>query len=1687
MNSRKQAKQRRNRNRSRQLRKPTLGVERRASFETLEERMLLAADFGVDGGGQVDTDSHLPDVQSLIASNYVLPSIFEGSQGHLSGSVAGGTPRDIAVDYLESNAGDFGLSSSDFDSFRVSKEYETTHTRVTHVVLQQTHNGLDVQNAIAMVHVDNDGRIVAASSAFVSGLSDDPSITSFSPTLSASQAVQQMAGDFGLTLTSSPNVIGQQGTLDQATSLSNAGISLYSIPAKLHYVAQGDGGVALSWSLMVATQGQEHFYMASIDASDGSVNYANDLVNNARYNVFAKPTIDPDDNAQSVVVDPADAVASPWGWHDTNGLEGPEFTDTRGNNVFVQVGSIGNAPTVNGARAQGGEDLEFLTAHDPLSIYSTPENQDVGTTNAFYWANLWHDVLVGYGFDEAAGNFQGNNYSGQGEAGDHVIIEIQDPDVICNGVNLTVPEGLPIPTSPFIQLGFCDAAVPQRDGALDQTLIVHELTHGLHERLVAGPVNPDGSTIDDQIGGMGEGWSDWFSLMFTQDINDDADTPRTVGAYYINDEAGFRRNPYSYDLSINPITLDNFNAQDDPVTLVPNNQVHQSGEIWASILWDLNWNLIEEYGGKEVAFNSDLSQAVGKNGNPNIFGGNVIGPDVLDLTTGANNLAMQLVIDGMKMTTIAPRFSDARDSILAADVALTGGVNHGVIWETFARRGLGVSAFSGVTTVDPNVNSAYDLPSTPADLAGTVFLDADEDGTRDTNEIVLEGAVVFLDLNENGTRELLEPTEITDENGDYQFVMYVGGNFNIRILPFGEGFLQTLPDPTQIPGGPINDGGYHVSVALGNSASGLDFGFAPADLSLGIFGTKFHDVGSPPNGVQDAGEEGLGGVWVYVDLDGDDRIDFGEPAAVTKSDGSYAIDFHEPGQYTVREVVDPGWVQTAPVSGEHSIEIFAGLPVVGINFGNQAQDDYGDAPAPYPSLQADNGAVHGILPGFGMGTSPDADIDAFTGSEALGDDSNGIDDEDGVSINPDVFGADQPLVKGLTVSLNVSIANGTASAGVVQAWIDYNQDGDWDDAGEQILTDQTVVEGSNALTITIPTTATVGLTFARFRYGYERGIGPTGRALVGEVEDHRLLILDDKPIANDDFFQVDQDTSNNQLDVLANDFASSLGPLTIRSIVATPDQGGAVSISADGSQIFYTPSANFSTPPLETFTYQVSDSVSVDCGLTPDRCDTATVQVDVTTTFPNAVAIDDYVDPVEGADVNPPITTIDVLANDIVGANGPLVLIPSGLTQPANGTTQVDVVNNTILYTPNGGFYNLDSFTYTASDTQNNITTANVSVQVSKPLGTCSPDADLANCDNVINFFVETLDPTTGASLTTVDVGQDFTVKVSVQDNRLPADALAGNGIFAGFMDVLYDAGNVQIKPSATPIVFSSFYPNFPQGDATVPGVVNELGALQNGFDPLGGGVIELASMTFVATGAGTATIQLDQADVSPEHDTLVHILNSQPSNDAVVDHTVINFGVVTLLVNSAGAGSGGGGGEGERLDASGDGYVTPMDALQVINDLNFYGARPLAAGAEGEMATPNSRFDVNGDDFISPSDVLAIITYLNNRSDGEGEAADLLSLLAEPVNVVATPEQVRSMMAPVDATSLVSEDRSDAPLVLPVQHAAITELPRQTAIETLTLSRWMTSSSDENVAGDDDLDSVLDSLADDVARQWHG
>ena len=85
--------------------------------------------------------------------------------------------------------------------------------------------------------------------------------------------------------------------------------------------------------------GQPHWYDATVSAQDGEVLNVSDWVDFASYNVFPIPYENPDDSAglRTVVVNPQDSTASPYGWHDTNGFPGAEYTDTRGNNVAAQV------------------------------------------------------------------------------------------------------------------------------------------------------------------------------------------------------------------------------------------------------------------------------------------------------------------------------------------------------------------------------------------------------------------------------------------------------------------------------------------------------------------------------------------------------------------------------------------------------------------------------------------------------------------------------------------------------------------------------------------------------------------------------------------------------------------------------------------------------------------------------------------------------------------------------------------------------------------------------------------------------------------------------------------------------------------------------------------------------------------------------------------------------------------------------------------------------------------------------------------------------------------------------------------------------------------------------------------------------------------------------------------------------
>ncbi len=158
--------------------------------------------------------------------------------------------------------------------------------------------------------------------------------------------------------------------------------------------------------------------------------------------------------------------------------------------------------------------------------------------------------------------------------------------------------------------------------------------------------------------------------------------------------------------------------------------------------------------------------------------------------------------------------------------------------------------------------------------------------------------------------------------------------------------------------------------------------------------------------------------------------------------------------------------------------------------------DFGDAPSGYPVLLAEDGARHKQSSLF-LGSEFDLDVDGQPSELADGD---GVDD-DGVFVIADLVAvADADTV----ASFNV-IASET---GKLDAWIDLNQDGDWDDPGEQIFSGVDVAAGENTLGFTIVAGSMAGDTAARFRLSSSGGLAPTGEAADGEVEDYLLTILD---------------------------------------------------------------------------------------------------------------------------------------------------------------------------------------------------------------------------------------------------------------------------------------------------------------------------------------------------------------------------------------------------------------------------------------------------------------------------------------------------------------------------------------------------------------------------------------------------
>lgn len=733
---------------------------------------------------------------------------------------------------------------------------------------------------------------------------------------------------------------------------------------------------------------------------------------------------------------------------------------------------------------------------------------------------------------------------------------------------------------------------------------------------------------------------------------------------------------------------------------------------------------------------------------------------------------------------------------------------------------------------DPAVNLAFGLSTGMAGqtITGVVFNDVNANGLA-AGDPGLAGVTVFDDVDGDG---VLDPTEQST-------VSAADGSFSLTVAA-GEHTIRAIT--------PTN---YVATTATAQSASAgqveaLAFGFN--QVRSDITGVKFADLNG--NGTREAGEPGIGGVFIYLDLDGDDRPDLGEPRAITAADGTYSINFPGPGTYTIREVVEAGFIQTFPASGEHTV-VFDGRALNGnFNFGNLPARDWGDAPEGYPVTAADDGANHGIVTGLTLGTTVDRELDGTNSPNADFDDLNGVpqldgtilDDEDGVTVVA-------PLSPGATSALSVTTTNTTGMPAYLQAWMDFNRDGDWSDPGEQIVTNLELGTGTRDVSVSVPAGVATGDVVARFRYSHTRDLAPTGAADSGEVEDHIFTIQATADVVNEDRYTVARNSLANSLDVLSNDFELPGTSLAISRLQTTGTRG-VVTIGADSRTVLYTPPNGF--VGIDQFRY----FVPVPGG--GEQSALVTVNVNFQTNVP--IAVDDTYEVARGSSNRP----LNVLDNDVASINGGLAI--TSFSQGNQGG-RIEMVGGgqSLRYSPAIGFAGTEQFSYSVSDALGQSSTAQVTINV-------LPDA---LDDDQVAFSFEIRDPVDNRLLDNVQVGDEFLVSVLVEDVRNePFQTFEGVG--SAFLDMLYNDELVSTIPvnDATngfpfDVTFGPLFSGatFTLGDAQTPGLLNEIGGTQPfGSGPGGQGQQHtdptiLFTVRMQAVGAGVATFQADPADLA--------------------------------------------------------------------------------------------------------------------------------------------------------------------------------------------------------------------------------
>ena len=674
-------------------------------------------------GVQVSYDSVVGSARFVRRTTGFLTQAPAGSQGPTAAAVAPGDPESIVRAFLQSHAEALGHGGAVLDQARRVRDTVSPHSGLRTVVWQQELAGLPVFEADLIANLTARGELVSLSSRMLAEpvAAADAGTPNWvarigQPPVGAVDALGKAAADLGLSL--SPADWTDTGRV------TDEGFKRYLVRGRIGLVRAVwlplDGQtLRLAWEVHLPKPGTPEHYQLVVDAETGEVwlrRQTTFFISDASYRVYTSdspspftpgwPTPNaaqpPYTNRVLVTISALDVTASPNGWINDGDNE------TRGNNADCFLDRDFDFQP-DGPRPQGNPPRVF---DFPLDLTQEP----IAYTNAsivqmFYWLNWYHDRMYQLGFTESAGNFQEDNFGRGGQGGDSLIGYVQsgaDAGFFNNAFFIPAPDGV----NGQIAMFLWNFPTPDRDGSLDAEVIIHEATHGLTTRLVGGG---NGMTAL-QSRGLGEGWSDFYPLALLSEPGDNLDAVYPFGGYVTYQLAGLRENyyfgirryPYSTDMTKNPLTFKDIDPnQISPHPGVPRSpiwpfdpqeasEVHNQGEVWCAMLWDVRANLIRKHG------------------------------------YAGNELMLQLVTDGLKLCPPNPNFIEARDAIILADLVATGGANARELWTGFAKRGLGFSARSPDSRTTVGVVEAYDTPGLT--VVGSIVAGGNGNGMVDNNE-----------------------------------------------------------------------------------------------------------------------------------------------------------------------------------------------------------------------------------------------------------------------------------------------------------------------------------------------------------------------------------------------------------------------------------------------------------------------------------------------------------------------------------------------------------------------------------------------------------------------------------------------------------------------------------------------------------------------------------------------------------------------------------------------------------------------------------------------------------------------------------------------------------------------------------------------------------------------------------------